>query len=97
MAADRPDLWTVAEAFENLTAMFAYLAGLDESGVVTIGGFCLQKFYSPDDGAIEYQLQRQVLSMDIDMDEFDSFLYDYTGNSTLCNIGLDVPTLDTDE
>lgn len=93
MAADRPDIWTVDSAFDVLVKLFSDLAGQDGSGEIRVGGFALQKYVGTGDeeGLIEYNLHRQVLTFEIWEDENVTAVYDWTDCSALSNIGLDVP------
>lgn len=95
MATDRPDIWNVSDAFFVLSGMFSYLAGLDGPGSTSCGGFSLYK-YCNEEGEeleIEYALDRQVLTFTI-FDESETLLTDWTTESALSNIGLNVPEFD---
>lgn len=91
MAADRPDLWDQAEAFEKLVAMFSYLLDLEESGEVATGGIVLQKFFDEENDSVSWHLHRKILEFEIFQDESETALIDWTDESSLCNIGLDIP------
>jgi len=99
MAADRPDIWDVDNAFDTLSHMFSYLAGLDESGEIGTGGFVLQKFIDIDNGDISYYLQRKILEFIVFEDENETTVMDWSHSSHLSNIGLDVPdpSIDNDD
>lgn len=99
MAADRPDIWDISNAFESLSQMFSYLAGMDESGEIGTGGFVLQKFIDIETGDIAYFLQRKILEFIIFEDENETTVMDWSQSSKLSNIGLDIPdpSIDTDD
>lgn len=101
MAADRPDLWNVEDAFDRLTQMFSYLVGVENSGEIGTAGFVLQKFVGVDDdeGVITWRLARNILTFEIFEEEGESLVSDWTDTSALSNIGLDIPdpSLDNDD
>ena len=91
MATDRPDLWDAESAFEQLSSMFSYLAGVDESGEISTGGFALQKFIDLSSGDISYNLHRKILELNVFINERETSVHDWTTYSALNNIGLEVP------
>lgn len=88
MAHDRPDIWDADSAFKTLTSWFSHLAGEDEGGEISSGGFGLTKRDS--DGVIEYELHRKITQFCVYPEEEETSLFDWTTNGELVDVGLDL-------
>lgn len=88
MAKDRPDIWSEKTAFEVLSQWFALLAGEDEGGEVSSGGFALTKRIY-EEGIWEYELHRKIVQLSIFEDEGTS-IFDWTTNGSIVDIGLNI-------
>lgn len=90
MSADRPDLWTQETAFKTLTEWFSHLAGDEDTGEISSGGFALTKRMY--DGVIEYELHRKIVQFNIFEDEdSQTSLFNWTDGGSLVDIGLNIP------
>ena len=88
MAKDRPDIWSQDSAFKTLTMWYSELAGMDDGGEISTGGFALTK--REYDGLIEYELHRKITQFTIFEEENVTDLMDWTTHGTLVDIGLDL-------
>lgn len=87
MSADRPDIWSVDTAFKTVTEWFSLLAGDDEGGEISSGGFAMTKRIT--DGVYEYELHRKVIQFTVFDDEGTS-IFDWTRGGTLVDVGLNI-------
>lgn len=85
MSTDRPDIWTKESALNDLRRWVAEAIDSSEQFTGT-GGFILTK-YCDEDGGVEYELQRTVLSHYYHPeDPDDAFVFNYAKNGRVVGV-----------
>lgn len=94
MATDRPDIYTIEGATQDLTEWFSVLSGSEEDNIsMGTGGFVLSK--SCFDEEIEYLLTRNIITFTVFMEDHETSVFDWAQSGALTGqIDLNIPVPD---